>query len=42
METGKVFWQLFTLTGSVEAYLMYRGVIQEESIPLAPTSDSME
>ncbi|NLW08160.1 MAG: YqzL family protein [Clostridia bacterium] len=42
METRKDYWQIFALTGSIEAYLMYRGVIQEDRIPVAPTSESME
>lgn len=42
METSKTYWHLFTLTGSVEAYLLYREVFQKENIPVASTSESLE
>ncbi|WP_258360259.1 hypothetical protein [Moorella sulfitireducens (nom. illeg.)] len=39
MTLNEVWWHLFTLTGSIEAYLLYRGLLEPvESLPAADGS----
>ncbi|WP_406677978.1 hypothetical protein [Moorella sp. ACPs] len=32
MQTKDAWWHLFTLTGSIEAYLLYRGILYPEKL----------
>jgi hypothetical protein len=39
MTLNEAWWHLFTLTGSIEAYLLYRGILEPvESSPPAARS----
>ncbi len=42
MEACKTYWYIFALTGSVEAYLLYREFFQLRVIQVASTRENLE
>ncbi|WP_153018408.1 YqzL family protein [Neomoorella mulderi] len=42
MTINEAWWQLFTLTGSIEAYLLYRGILEPVESSPSTTSSPQE